>query len=212
MHTGTLQRGIRAAIRFGVISNVGKKLEAADVGTNPRLGQPRCSLLRQHGLGQRWPEAPLTPLLPLVGVRPGDPEDPQLRVGQTFDLLKRDKVKKRQEGEGKEATHISKGGRMGPFCPALSFAPTMCQGSLPGDIRNVSGMRLSPAFSALNSTPALPLSEDEHEDHGHSHCSLALEWGAACCSGKAGVTQNPIQHIPCLGKGIESTYNSNFFL
>ena len=132
MHTDTLQRGTRAAIRFRVISNVGKTPEAADVGTYPRLGQPRYSLLRQHGLEQRWPEAPLTPLLPLAGVRPGDPEDSQLRVDQTFNLLKRDKVEKRQEGEGKEAIHISKGGRMGPFCPALSFAPMTCQGSLPG--------------------------------------------------------------------------------
>lgn len=59
----TLQRGTRAATRFRVIGPSIKHTELLMQALPPDWGN-QCPLLGECGLGQPWPEAPLTPLLP----------------------------------------------------------------------------------------------------------------------------------------------------
>lgn len=79
---------------------------------------------------------------------------------------------------------------MGPFCLALSFSPMTRPETPPWlQLKSISGLRVSPVFSAMNSTPALPSSEEE--DNGASLCLLALQWGSVYCSEKVWIIQKP---------------------
>lgn len=92
---------------------------------------------------------------------------------------------------------------MGPFCPALSFAGGggwILQFSTWGPglhIRNASGRRLQP-FPCR--TPLLVSQRICKKTMVLEGGRLAPQWGTAHCSGKAGETRTPIQHVPCTGR------------
>lgn len=145
----------------------------------------------------------------------------QLSIGQAFILLKK-------EGNGEEtgrergvqSVHRSHAdfqretwdlsaqpSRADVTMPGVGFHSSSCRGSLAPYQRRLRHEAKSLMFSASCSTQR----RGKKRTAGLSKVAHCLCSGVQrYCPGKAGKTQKAILHV--LGKGIENTYSSNFFL